>query len=239
MARVVFAVFAFFLFLIPSVGAEASPFRVNSGAGEPLSNASGTGYYNRVMTEMFKRLGMKHDFVSLPSERSLVFANNGTDDANIARIRGMEKKWPNLIRVPEPVITWEFTAYSHTVDVPVTGWDSFKPYNVGMVRGWQIYENNLKGVASLTRVTTSEQLFALLDAGRIDVAVHEKIQATYFVRNNLRKPKALSPPVKVTDLYLYVNKKHAGLVPKMTETLKAMRADGSIDQLYADVLAGR
>jgi polar amino acid transport system substrate-binding protein len=39
--------------------------------------------------------------------------------------------------------------------------------------------------------------------------------------------------VETTPLYHYVNVRHAGLVPKLAETLKGMRRDGTIDRILA------
>lgn len=208
-------------------------FRLNSGGILPLSDAEGQGFYNKLSVEIFRRLNIRHEYISLPSARSLINANQGVDDGNIARIQGMEKKWKNLIRVPESVIEWEFTAYGRdNFQLTVDGWQSIKPYAVGIVRGWQIYEKNLKDARQLRRVRNAEQLFTLLKTGRVDIAMFEKWQGEYWFKKMNYYPQQLEPKIVTKKLYIYVHKKHHGLVPRMAKVIKEMKRDGTYARIF-------
>lgn len=96
--------------------------RLNSGAIMPLSDENGNGFYNTLATEIFKRLDIKLYYISHPSTLALIHAKHGVDERNTARIKGMEKEWPNLVIVPDPIMTWEFTAYANQdFDLTVDG----------------------------------------------------------------------------------------------------------------------
>jgi len=230
--------FLFVLFFLPADALSKTPlFRMNSGASEPLSNDEQTGFYNRIATEIFRRLDIPLKYVRLPSERSLIHGNQGIDDGVIARIEGLDKKWRNLVRVPEEIISWEFSAFSYDVDIEVKGWESLKPYSVGIIRGWHIYEENLADANALTKVSTPKQLFRLLSSGRIDIAMFERLRAQYWMKKLDINPPILAPEIAKKALYIYVHKKHAALVPKLTRVIAAIKKDGTYERIFNATLA--
>jgi len=207
-------------------------FRLNSGSPESVSNEKGDAFYNQITAEIFKRLDIKLEYVRVQSKRALMLANKGIDDGNIARVEGIEKNWTNLIRVPESIITWEFTAYSQNKDIQINGWDSLKPYSVGHVRGWLIYQKNAAGAKNVIQANDSYQLFRLLQNGRIDIALSERFQAPYFYKQIGYTPKRLSSPLAKKPLFIYLHKRHKNLVPKMAAVISQMKKDGSYQKIF-------
>ncbi len=69
----------------------------------------------KILTEAYKKLGYKVDFNFLPAKRSLAWANNGTTDREMARIRGIEQKYPNLIPVPTSIINLNSAAFTKSI----------------------------------------------------------------------------------------------------------------------------
>lgn len=212
--------------------AEPNEFRLNTGSPESLSNDTGDGFYNLIAAETFKRLNIKLNFIRLPSKRSLINANKGIDDGNIARIVGMEKKWPNLVRVPESIMTWEFTAFSQSNNIKLKGWESLKHYTVGHVRGWQIYEKKAAAAKKIIRANNPQQLFELLRAGRVDLALFERFQSAYWFNKIGYSANSLSPALAKKPLYIYVHKKHKDLAPKIAKTLSEIKQDGTYKNIF-------
>lgn len=226
--------------LLPvSAHADTQVFRLNSGSPESVSNEKGDGFYNLIAAEIFKRLDIKLKYIRVQSKRALIQANKGIDDGNIARIKGIEKKWPNLIRVPESIFTWEFTAYSLSDNIRINGWESLKPYSVGHVRGWHIYNKNTKGAKKIIKANNSIQLFTLLKNGRIDIALFERFQAPYWYNKIGYMPKRLSSPLAKKKMYIYVNKKHKNIVAKMAGVILQMKNDGSYQQIFERAFKGK
>ena len=207
-------------------------FRLNSGSTEALSRENGAGFYNQLSAEIFKRMNIKLSFIRLPSKRSLIHANKGIDDGNIARVKGMEKKWANLMRVPESVLTWEFTAYSNDGNIKLNGWESLKPYSVGHIRGWQIYKKKAVIAKSVIEANNTAQLFELLKTGRIDIALFERFQAPYWFNKIGFSAKAASTPLAVKPLYIYLHKKHKKLIPKMAKVISEIKLDGTYKKIF-------
>ncbi|OQX06994.1 MAG: hypothetical protein BWK76_25475 [Desulfobulbaceae bacterium A2] len=218
--------------------AAQPPLSLNTFAGPPLSTPGQTGYYDRMLVEAFSRLKIPVTIGHLPAERSLKNADCGIDDGDFVRIAGLEKIYPNLIMVPEQLDDFEFVAFTRTLNLPVTSWATLTPYHVGIVRGWKILEENLAGVKKLIAVKNQEQLFLLLKNGRVDVVVYAGKEGAALIRQlGIADASALAPPLAVRPMYLYLNKKHAGLVSPVAAELKKMKEDGTCADIARQTLS--
>lgn len=209
----------------------------NTSNAPPNATDSATGTCDRILTEAFKRLGMTLKVIQLPSERALQNANQGIDDGNFVRVEGMEKMYPNLIRVPEAITTLEFSAFTRDNSIKITGWESLAPYRVAIVTGWKIVENNVTGVKSVTKVRDEHVLFPLLLSGKVDVVVYDRRQGEFALKQlGAKGVRIVQPPLVVRPMYPYLNKRHADLVPKLDQTLKAMKKDGTVKRIVTETL---
>lgn len=210
---------------------------LNTANDSPNSTDDHTGICDRVMTEAFRRMGIKLKIVNLPSERALVNANEGVEDGNFARVEGLDKLYPNLIRVSEEITTFEFVAFSRKATLKTTGWNSLKPYKVGIITGWKILENNIVGVKSITKVRDEKLLFSLLLAGKVDLVVYDRLQGEVVIKQAAAEGiRALEPPLAVRGMFPYLHKRHADLVPKLEQTLRAMKKDGTFNRIVGETL---
>lgn len=82
----------------------------------PKENAR-SKWYNKVYTEAFSRLGIQFEIEYLPMKRASVLANDGIYDGELGRVKGFDKKYPNLIQVEEPIWVANFIAYSTNTDI--------------------------------------------------------------------------------------------------------------------------
>lgn len=222
--------FVIFTLCLPStlLFAQENPIRLNTAFAPPVRTI-----FESVMKEAFKRNGLDVVVQAPPAERALQQANDGADDGDGPRIEGLSAKYPNLVMVPEKVIDTEFVAFTKSAKFEPTNWDSVKPYRVGVVTGWKILETNLAGSKSLEKVADAEALFRLLANDRIDVAVIGKLDGMSAIKKmNLTGITALSPPLVVKPMYLYLNKKHEDLVPKIDSALKQMKSDGTFKKIF-------
>lgn len=215
---------------------SADELVINSGRQEPFTTADGSGFYDRLVPAWFARLGLAARCIRLPSERALLNANAGVDDGNIARIEGLEKKYPNIVRVPETVIAFDFMVFSRQKEFTVAGWSSLAPYDVGYITGWKILERNITRARSITRVRGPVQLFGLLARGRADVVVFDRWGGLWRLRHGGVRARMLEPPLATRQLYLYLNRRHAALVPRLAQALREMKADGSYARIHAETL---
>lgn len=189
-----------------------------------------------ISREALQRLGIALKVVNQPSERSLQSANLGQVDGEGLRVEGLEQQYPNLVRVPERFQRIAFVAFAKDPSVRLDqGWDSLGAYRVGFITGWKLFEQKASGARALTKVDQPEQLFKMLDADRIDLALYTKADGLALARSmGLPQIAPVGPSLKEVDMYLYLNAQHADLVPKLATSLREMKTDGS----YARIMTG-
>lgn len=210
----------------PALAAE--PLRLNTGVGAPYVLPDRQGFLDLLVAEMFRRVGLTAEVNVFPSaERALINANSGVDDGDAMRVRGLERLYPNLVRVDEKMIDNDFVAYSTRHRFMTRGWDDLKPYSVAYITGWKVFETNLKGGFQVTEVQDPEQLFTLLQGGRADAVLFEKWQGLWHARSRGLAVHEHQPPLLRTEMFLYVHTRHAALAAALAAALRQMKQDGS------------
>lgn len=204
----------------------------------PLSTADQTGFSDRVIREAFRRIGIEAQIIPLSSARTLSNVEQALDDGNFLRIQGLEKKFPHLIRVPEKIIDVKFVIFSKQKNLKTPDWKSLEPYHVGYVRGWQIAEEQIKQAREITVVENRTSLFKVLESNRIELAFAELYGGYYLIKTlGLTDINIAEPPLATREMFLYLNKRHEKLVPRLTAALKEMKRDGSYEAIFSQALA--
>lgn len=183
--------------------------------------------------EAFRRAGLALQLVSLPSARSLQAANEGQVDGEGLRIAGLDKQYPDLIQVPERYVGISFVAFARDASIQLDqGWVSLEPYRISYITGWKLFEANTTRARSVTKVETPEQMLRMLDAGRIDLALYTLADGEALIRSlGMSTLGAVRPTLKDVDMYLYLHRRHAPLVPQIAKALRDMKADGTYHRI--------
>lgn len=229
------------LFLVLLINSLSIPFLyadivITSGKNEPFLTPDKTGFYDIVLKEMFLRIGKNATTILLPSERSLINANTGINDGNVARIKGMEKKYKNLIIVPEKMIDYEFVAFTKNKSIKLDNWQSLKNYNIAYITGWKIFEKNVRQYKSLVKTQNAVQLFELLNKDRVDIILYDRWSGVWRAKQFSNKIHYIAPPIVTKNVYLYLHKKHRGIIGKLVKSLKSMKKDGTYQRMFNQTL---
>jgi len=201
--------------------------------GIPLHTKAQDGYLDMVIREAFRRIGLNVNIFTLPAERALQNVNYGINDGDFTRITGLENKYPNLVLVPEKLIDYEYMAFSKNVNHRVKGWSGLKPYDVGIITGWKILEANVTDTRSIVKVRDEKVLFTLLENERVDMVIYYRLGGTALLEElNFKDIHVIEPPVSVNPMYLYLNKKHKSLIPKLVASLRELKNDGTYNKLF-------
>lgn len=229
---------------LPAQALPAQELIVNRDLLWPMASPDEAGFVDRVIREACLRAGVAVRFQVVPSERSLRNVDAGIDDADAARIAGVDAHYPHLVPVPEPLLDAQFVAFAVDPGVRLTfadggnAWAALNPYHVAVVRGWKDTARLLTGARSVTHARTPTQLFELLARGRVDVVVFERLMGLALARDlGVEGLRALSPPLATLPTFMYVHERHAALAPRIADGLRAMKADGSYARLVAELLA--
>lgn len=213
------------------VSTPPAPFVISADA-EPNS------YVHRWLTliygEAFKRLGMPVQIASFPLARGTAMANQGSVDGQAGRIRAYGDTHPDMLRVEEPVMDFTFSLYTANPALRLQRVEDLVGTSLQLEyrRGILFCQNTMAKLVApdrLSDITHTEQGLKKLVAGRTDIYCDIEV----YVRESLNAPefKDVTGLRKVLDLasvqtYPYVNKKHAGLAPRLAAILKQMRAEG-------------
>jgi len=220
------------LYSTMTVASDVALMNVNGPVQPPYGANNNNGFEDLLIIEMFRRMGYKVNLQHLPAERGLVNLNQGIDDAIQSRIGGLEKKYPNIVMIPEPVYARNYIAFTNRDDVRISGWSDFENYNVALIRGWKIFEKNIKKYKSLKKVRGPEQLFKLLDAGRVDVVVYALDPGLWKINKlGLKNIRPIAPALAKKDKYFYVHKRHKDVAPEAVKTLQNMKTDGTLETI--------
>jgi polar amino acid transport system substrate-binding protein len=144
----------------------------------------------------------------------------------------MEKEYPNLIRIPEPIYSFNVKAFTTGFVFKVDGWESLRPYQICVLRGLKLSEQGTEGMNRMVG-NTIDHVIEMLRRQRCEVAVFGS--ATWLEIDRLKAGplRELEPPIATLQLFHYVNKRHEALVPKLAEALRQMRAEGAIAAVTA------
>ncbi|MBS1246592.1 MAG: hypothetical protein H6R47_791 [Proteobacteria bacterium] len=225
------------LLALSGTAAADRPVLVLNDTNEPpFTTADHDGFLDIIAGEAFRRAGVELRLVKLPAERGLINANAGIEDGDMVRIAGLEKQYPNLVRVPEKLVDWEFAAFSKDATIP-SNWKAIRQRPAGHIKGWKIYEQNLAGAEHVTTADDPEQLFRLLDLNRIDVALYERSLGMALAKQQgLKGVRPLAPILASREMFIYLHKRHVNLAPRLADALRAMKRDGFYRRVYNEKL---
>ncbi len=189
----------------------------------------------RILTQAYERLGITLKVAVMPGERSLVSANTGITDGELYRKEDIASQYTNLRIVPIPLMRYDIVAFCRCKPFSIKDWDSLKSYRIGFVKGLKIIEQNTVGM-NIEPVGTLKQAFGKLELGRSDIVLANRITGIAALRDQqLNDVVVLSPPLASFPVYHFVSKNHEDLVPKLTEVLRQMEKNGTLEKIQREV----
>jgi len=189
-----------------------------------------------IMIEVYKRIGFEIEIMPLPGKRALAISNSGKVDGELFRLEGINKKWSNLIPVSVPINFMEGVVITKGKSFNVEGWESLKPYRIGIRRGIRFTESGTKGM-SREIADSNASLFKMLE--------YERVEAIVVTRSNglkmMKAPdfsgfKMLEPSVEIYPLFHYLHVKHKRLIPRVQSVLQGMQKEGLFQKIRNQVL---
>ncbi|SCA55477.1 putative Periplasmic solute-binding protein [Candidatus Terasakiella magnetica] len=210
---------------------------ISSPAIPPVSGTGEhPGYLKKIIQEAGKRVGIKVRFNSHPAKRSLISSNNGESDGELHRIEGLEKYYPNLIRVPETVLIDQFVGFSSQPDLKIKDWSDTGKLQVSYPRGWTIYSKAFGEDRMHQPGLSGLSLFKMAARNRIDVAMHTLDKGTYIAHKEGLRLYPVKPAFAVKPMYMYLHSSKAHLIEKLAKGISDVKEDGTYSKIKRDVL---
>ena len=183
-----------------------------------------------ILREAYRRLGIDIQAVPLPAERALRSATAGATCGEVARMEGLESIYPDLLRVPEPLIFIQTLALTLGMTFPVDGWQSLRPYRLCYTHGVKIYEESTAGMLRMPS-TGAVHSIQLMRQGLCEVTLIDSWSWSNIDKANVGPVRELEPAVAVTPLYHYLHHRYEAMVPLVAEELRKMREEGVIQAI--------
>lgn len=180
----------------------------------------------RSLREAYKMLDIQLKFEVHPNNRALIESNRGYTDGEAARTKGLDKFYPNLVIIPVPIcrVTLHLV---HKKNLNINTLISTKKYTIGIVRGHVIAEKLVDNFQNIITTTNITQLVNMVERQRINTALIGNPKLEYFEKLiSLGDFKVLDLKENTQFLYHYLNKKHTALIPRITQALKQLEANG-------------
>lgn len=198
-----------------------------------------THYFaEKLVSEAYRRIGITAKFAALPCRRSIVMANAGKFDGEVARIRGTPHEYRNLIALSSPVIEIEGVVITKSTSLKVESVKDLQGLKIGIVSGERYAEMLTRDMSPLT-TSDYTQLVNLLLAGRIDVGIGIKrdIRVT-LARFSLPKNeiRIVGKPLIVEPLFHLIHKRNAALAPQLEAAFINMWQTGYSKALNAQTM---
>ena len=232
--------------LLPAASLRAAePVRDMVLASSPETMRTPDGLWLQLIyTDALKRLGYRLVVPEWPMARGAAMADQGLVDGLLQRAAFYQDTDPQLLRVPEHHFTVRFVAYGLKPAAGLHGWPSLKNrgLRVECRRGILVCEAQARRYAGEENVSISNSTelgLRKLVHGRTDLFIDSR----YSVEGQLEHDEFRNAGVRalgVMDeqtMHVYLNRKHAELVPRLSAVLHQMKEDGLVEKYR--IQAGR
>ncbi|WP_295999177.1 ABC transporter substrate-binding protein [Rugamonas sp.] len=228
-------------YLMVMLLAAALPSQPARGAGLPAvvelaqpENEALTAASFEILKEAYRRLGIAAEQIKLPGERAIQMVNSGQYFGDVMHAEGLELTYPNLVRVPVPLLDIEAVVFTYGRELAVADWAGLKPYRVCIRRGIKTVERATVGMDNVLGVNQYAFIFNMLKLGRCDVAVLPRSAWLEAQRLQFKGLRSQETPLQTWPSYHYLHKSHAELVPALAEQLQKMHQSGYLARSAAD-----
>lgn len=205
----------------------------STAADAPIQEIS-----EQVLREAYQNIGFMIHVERLPNPRSMLTSNSGQLDGELSRVAGIEVEFENLVAVPVPVNINEAYAFSKRKDIKTSDWESLRPYRLACVLGVQVIKLSLleRGIPC-DYVATHQQTLKMLQLERVDIALMPRVNALSALKSaNITDIEIAGGPLITLNLYHYLHKKNAKIIPHISAALKKMEASGRIREIRQNYL---
>lgn len=195
-----------------------------------------------LLTEAFKRNGIRFKAKYYPSLRSLVMSNSGKTDGELHRVHSFHKitggKYANLIRIESKLLSVWLVAFAAKA-IKVEKWEDLKGYRVVYRRGRKNMEKQLANLLlpeQVNSVNTEIQAFMMVASDREDIVISElrlgrKLIASTPELSTIKEIARLDEK----KIYAYIHKDLKTIALKIAKSLTEMKRDGTFLRIMAQV----
>ncbi|RED45839.1 substrate-binding periplasmic protein [Aestuariispira insulae] len=226
-----------FLSIMPARGfcgeTESCPLITLSGVE---NNDFGT-LLGTLITEIYREMGYDTEIIYMPGKRGLSMASAGRIAGVSGRVYAIGEQFPTLVRVPTPFTVLIGRAFTDRSDIHITDKTDLHRYRVGSLRGI-IFSDDLLNPKNQTLGDSVDQLFRMLIADRIDLALITEVTGTLVAQRDFAGMRihAEGPVMASIPVYHYLHESRKDLVPKVDAAIQSLKARSRLEQIRHNFL---
>lgn len=209
-------------------------FAMQTLAITAVNRTGGSGVAARLLADIYRRAGLGLQIDVLPAARASLQALSDKADGELVRIASYGQTYPQLLRVDPPFYRVCVRAYAMTArGAHVQTREDLRHYSVGSIRGMAYVQELTESHPALTLTQDPLQLFRMLAAGRLDLALCTTLAAQAALHNLGLKDVDASPDLARLELHHYLHVRHKELAPRIADVIRRMKDSGELEQLTA------
>lgn len=187
----------------------------------------------QILPLIYHSIGINIQITSMPASRSEAAASRGLADGEIMRIWTYGEENPELIRVPTPYYSLETMPFVlKNSGIVIHTKADLKPYRIAKVRGVKHTKNITQGLPFVFESTSTENIFKLLRAGKVDVAITNTLDGLIVLNNMaVNDITPMAKPLKTLPLFHYIHHSKAAIVPKVDNAIKQLKKSGELEKM--------
>jgi polar amino acid transport system substrate-binding protein len=212
-----------------TVGAVGAAQNLNLARNE---NATEQAIAASLLTDIYKRAGLTASIAPLPGARANAMTLSGEKDGEVARIQAYATRNPSLTKVEPAYYHLTTTAFARADSgIVIASRDDLKKYKVGYVRGIAHAEAATEGVPNVQVVDSYDQLYLMLEAGRLEVIIDAGANGPYVVKKLKLKNIRVAGGLARLELFNILGPANKHLAPKIGSTIKALADSGELAKM--------
>ena len=200
-----------------------------------VENRAETQVGEAVLRAAYQKLGIELLIRRYPAERAVRMAAAGLVDGELQATEGMNHDQSDLIQIKPAINCLEAVVFTRSVELQPKGWESLRPYRIGIIQDLEYAENNTKGL-NWHIVRTYQSLFKMLENRRLDLVIAPRINGLIQIRSSgIQNIRELPPPIAQFQLFHTLHRKHKKLATKVAGILKKMKISGELVKIQSQI----
>jgi len=215
--------------ILLNVSVHADTIMLSFNQGEAVQDVSVL-----LVKEIYNRAGMTPKITPFPAARATRLILTNELDGESARIELYFKDKPYLLKVEPSFYYLKTTAFAlKRRNIQINSSDDLKEYNVGILRG-VVHSADATQLAKKLYLSNSvDQLFKMLELGRIDVVVDGELNGKLSLKKlNIDSISAVGLLAK-RDFFHVLHPSQSDLVDKISKSIHELKETGKLKSLIA------
>jgi len=185
-----------------------------------------------ILSDIYSQAGLNAVVEPMPAARANAAAVAGKKHGEVGRIQAYADNNPSLIQVKPPYYYITTTGFAkNEQNISISTREDLAKYKVGVIRGVAHTHAATDGHPNTQVVSDADQLYKMLAAGRIDIALDAGINGPYMLKKLGIKGVSAIGDLARLDLFAILHPSRSDLEPKIASAVQELIDTNKLDAL--------